>query len=536
MNVKYLFLAVVAAFSMLVTSCDDEQLDQQPSNSLTDDLIISSKETAETVLNGAYMYMEHYYYLTIGMSALEIMGNDIKISNGNYGFSTYKWLMYAYDYVQYADVVDGWWSAYTNYMWSRAYRSIDNCNLLIEAAADGSIPAGCEDMVAQAYGIRGWNFLHLYHLYCAAYNNPQLGGDNGKGLFLRLTKATSEESTMVERSNLKQSFDQIISDLTYAYEHVAENGSYYMNPKACALLLARTYAEINDWANVKKYAEIAASQNFDGSNLMSQAEWQSGFMDANSEWLLGMNFNAETTNIYASFPSFWHSFTSMDKEAVWGTANYGTKVPGNSLAEQFDALGDEGDNSYGAQDYLVGYSTVRACKSFVDTFNKDANGVWTDCRALFPAYLDEADGYFIAKFNQHNTLGIADYPLARIAEAYMLEAEAQYRSGNSAAGLAILNTLQAARGGSISAEINENEIYLEHRREFYGEGHALGLMKRLQMGVNRTGADHWSTTLTLPANSGKMMFPIPDKELDYNPHYKNGNAEYNQGQNDNWAR
>ena len=532
MNNKYLFLTGVAALMMAATSCSDDQLDQQPSNQLSNELMIANKENAATVLNGIYYNTEHYYYLTIGQTAQEVMGNDIKMTDGNYGFPTYYWLMFAYNYIQYPATVDGWWSAYAPYMWTKAYAAITDCNLLINAYENQELVSGAEDYAAQAYGMRAWNFLNLYHLYCNSYANE---GGSGKGLFLRLSNASASNDDLVERSSLDASLAQIEKDLLQAYslcKSVSATGNYNMNKEAAALLLARTYSELGDWASVRKYCDIATSGDYSGANLMSPEEWQSGFMTANDEWLLGLNFNSETTNIYASLPSFWHVFTSMSPEAVFGTAEYGTKVPGNSIDEQFDYLGNENDNSYGAQDYLTGYSTVRACKSFVETFRKADNGSFGDIRALFPAYIDEKDGYIIAKFNQKATLGVADYPLCRIAEAYLLAAEASLH-GQGSDGLQILNTLQQARKGSVSASLTEDEVYLERRRELYGEGFALGDLKRLKRGVSRTGVDHWSTTLSLPAGSGKMMFPIPDNELLYNPYYKDN---YNAGQNDNWAK
>lgn len=517
---------------MLASACSDDRLYQDPTTSLSDDNVTSSYEAANTVLMGAYAATEHYYYLTIGQIAQEVMGNDVMISSGNYGFSTYKWLMYAYNYVQYPATVDGWWSAYAPYLWRTAYKAIGNCNKIISSAE--TLPSGCEDLLAQAYGIRGWNFLNLYHLFCPAYNNPTYGGDSGKGLFLRLTPSSSDNSLMVERSNLKESLDQIISDLTYAYENSSSsNNNYYINPKACALLLARTYLEINDYTNASKYAEIAASSTFDGSNLMSVEEYQSGFMTANSEWLWGANFNSETTNIYASIPSFYHAATAMDANSTFGTAAYGTQVPGSSVSERTTYLANN------AVDYMTGYSTVRIAFSFANTFAKDEEtGAFKDCRALFPFYVSDQDGYFTAKFNNNGSLGIADYPLARIAEAYLIEAEAKYNLGDASTALTVLNALQTKRNGTVSTSIDMEEIYKERRRELYGEGFAIGDIKRLQRPLERVGDEHWcdSDLKSLPANSPRMMFPIPDNELKYNPNYKDSDADYNKGQNDYWAK
>lgn len=39
--------------------------------------------------------------------------------------------MYSYAYQQYPREFDGWWSAYSPYMWEKAYKAIDECNQII---------------------------------------------------------------------------------------------------------------------------------------------------------------------------------------------------------------------------------------------------------------------------------------------------------------------------------------------------------------------------------------------------------------------
>ena len=96
---------------------------------------------------------------------------------------------------------DGWWSAYSPYMWEKAYKAIDECNQIIVNA--DKLPEGCDDLLAQAYGIRGWNFLNLYHLYCASYTSA---GPSGQGLFLRLTPADASGDN-APRSDLATSME-----------------------------------------------------------------------------------------------------------------------------------------------------------------------------------------------------------------------------------------------------------------------------------------------------------------------------------------
>lgn len=526
---KYKNIFVALAIGLLLASCSSDLLDQEPSNAISDKEATSTADNVSAVLMGAYDNTGCYGYLTLGQIGMDVMGDDAMISNGTFGFPNYNWHVFSYQYIQYPKENDGWWSNYCLYLWKFAYIAIGQCNTIISNA--DNLPDGCEDYLAQAYGLRGWNFLNLYYLFCPAYNNPTLGGDNGKGLFLRLTPGSADASSNVARSTLKESFNQIISDLTYAYEHCTSSSNQYFNKRAAALFLSKAYLEIDDYANASKYAEAAADNTFDGSNLMSRSEWQSGFSSANAEWLWGFHFDTNSSNIYASIPSYWHMADAMDASSTFGTAAYGTKVPGATIDEQVGYLEDN------ATDYQTGYSDVRMAFSFVNgLFSRNSKGVWEDCRALFPFYLSERDGYVPAKFNNNGSLGVADYPMARIAEAYLVEAEAKYRQGDNEAALKVLNALQKQRGGTISTKIDIDEIWKERRRELYGEGKALGDLKRYQKPLERTGSDQWSSTLTLPANSPRMMYPIPDDELDYNPNYKNSTADYNKGQNDYWAR
>lgn len=485
---KYLKVFLLVFITSLF-SCSTDDLHLTPSTALSDETVIETIETANTVLMGAYSKTGHYQYLTISNISLDVMGNDVMISDGSFGFSTYEWLKHSYNYNQYPREVDGWWSAYAPYMWKYAYEAIDHCNLLINAGDD--LPEGSEDILAQAHGIRGYNFLKLYYLYNNSYSNA---GANGQGLFLRLTPGTPDGEDDVPRSNLGESLNQIIADFKYAYDHATGSDPYFFTKNAAALLLARTYMELEDYENAQRYVETLS--NFDGSDLMSKEEYQSGFNTINSEWVWGFNFTDETSNIYASIPSFYWAAKSKDPESTFGTPGYGSQVTYSYLEDN-------------AVNWVIGYSTVRIPWSFANLFGPN------DYRALFPFYISEKDGLFTAKFSSKESLGVADYPLGRLAEAYLIQAEI-YARENNPAGLGILNALQSKRNGKLSTQLTVDEVWLERRRELYGEGFALPDIKRLKKPLERVGQEQWSSVKSLPANSPRMMFPIPGDELDYN--------------------
>lgn len=482
MKIKYILLGI--AFPLFY-SCSNDMLDQEPSTSVSDDAIMTDVAAAKTALMGAYAQLGDYRYHTLATVTSDLMGEDLTMTSGAYGFSTYNWLVFSYQYAQ-TPVDDPWWTGYCAYIWRFAYKSIDQANTII-ASAETLKPEGTEkeDMIAQAYGLRAYNFLVLTQLFARAYTDQP----DSKGILLRLEPGSSDETQNVPRTTVKEAYQQILSDLTYAYEHCTGTDAQYVNQKGVALLLARTYLNMGDYTNAEKYATLAAG-SYTGENLMSQTEYRAGFKDHNKEWLWFFNFTSNTCNLYASIPSFYWYCTDFQGY------EYGAKI-------------DPKDVESKATNMLKGYSTVRASASFRDMFED------TDSRKLFPGYVYEEDGYFISKFGHRANIGDAEYPFCRIGEAYLIKAEAELQVGNAAEAKKVLNTLQEMRGAT-PTDATLDDIWKERRKELYGEGFALNDMKRLHKPLKRTGPDQWAGVKELPANSPRFMLPIPNTEMFYN--------------------
>ena len=308
-----IFLAIIA-LSGVFASCNKDVLNPLPTNAVSDEQIFTDAASAQTALNSAYSLIGSYVSITLGTIMSEVMGEDALMTSGEYGRPTYNWNMYSYTYSQ-VPAQEPWWFGYSNYIWEVDYKGIDAANCIISYMGDRTNEDGVAQLVAQAYGVRGFLYLRLVHLFAAAYTtNP-----DGPGLIL-ITEPQNAASEHVGRSNLKATYERIISDLKAAENGLQTTDKAYLTPKAVDLLLARAYLDMGDFASAKTYAEKAADNVFDGSNLMSQAEWKSGFKDHNAEWLWFYDFNAVTSNLYASIPSFYYhadGFTSADEDG-WG--------------------------------------------------------------------------------------------------------------------------------------------------------------------------------------------------------------------------
>ena len=484
-------LYIVAVVLIGLSSCSREKLSPIPSNAVSDEQIFSSVASAQTALNGGIMNIGYFQSNTLQVIMSEVMGEDALMTSGNYGIDTYNWNVYSYTYSQVAED-EPWWFGYANNIWLYEYKAIDAANNIIKYVTDMPEENGKENLLAQAYALRGFVFLRLARLFAPAYSlNPE-----APAIILRTTPADGA-SEHLGRSCLKDTYAQILKDLDYGRQHCSAADAAYFTPKACALFMARAYLDMNDWKNAAKYAAEAASDTFDGSNLMSPAEYQAGFMDPNDEWLMYYNFNETTSNYYASIPSFYY----LAKDA------YSVDASGKANPSDMEYL-DTPDEADYFEAPLYGYSTVRWTKRFRDSFED------TDCRKLFPFYFFEADGWFTSKFSHRNlSIGDADFPLARIAEAYLIKAECEAQLGGDAK--IVLNALQAARGASATDGSLES-IYMERRKELYGEGFRLYDIKHEHVALDRTqDPEHWAIE-KLPADSPRFMLPIPQNEMLYN--------------------
>ena len=133
---------------------------------------------------------------------------------------------------------------------------------------------------------------------------------------------------------------------------------------------------------------------------------------------------------------------------------------------------------------------------------------------LYPAGDERLDLFFMGngamrtgKWN--NQYGCIN--LIRLAEMYLIRAECNQRLSTTvgATPLADYNTIHTRAGNTSVGSVTLNDILLERRLELAFEGFKIHDIKRLKLSVG-----------TRPYNDNKLLFPIPQRELDANPTIK----------------
>lgn len=193
--------------------------------------------------------------------------------------------------------------------WTYGYYRIFYSNVVLDhidkVDLGGQSETNRDNVKGQAYFFRGMALFQLAELYCPYYSIGM--EDSEYGLPLQLESDINEP---VNRSSVKETYKQIIEDLTLAHQYLPEKSHTAVRPskEAAYALLARINLVIGDYEKGLKYADLAL--NID-NELIDYGE-----LDAN-----------------LPFP-----FTLLNKEVIFYGVTLGTASVHNQTRAKVDTL------------------------------------------------------------------------------------------------------------------------------------------------------------------------------------------------------
>lgn len=403
-------------------------------------------------------------------------------------------------------------------VWNNFYGRIGNANFLITGAKNliesGNLSTGDLESVQEYYGeacfLRALMYFKLTEYFCKAYDKSTAESTFGVPVVTEYAP-TAVASKYPHRGTLAATYAQIDEDLKEAEKYVTTEGSpnaAYVTKDIVTALRARfalsaqdyqiAYENANSLIQGKKYALVTDAAKFaDGwvNDNLSETLWQPVIIDAS---------DGGSANSY-----FINNLTGNEGD---DDPQY---IPEDWVLNLYDASADIRYNAYFEE---------RA----IDARGNKGNLVLL---VKFPGN---------KKFNTSASSRYVNMPkIFRIAEMYLIAAEAAYNNGNEKVASDILNDLRTARIAGwaktdYSGTALQKEIRDERVRELFGEGFRLSDIKRWHIGFSRsagqnpsllqTGANYVS--LSLPADSPKFVWPIPTTEISANPQMK---GEQNEG-------
>lgn len=477
----YKFIALIA-ITLSMAACEKEYLDTAPTDQVDAGAAFLTTTNAWAALNGIHraMYVRYNSQGEYGQPAVmintDMLGEDLvmtAVGNGWYN-NTYKWIDHRNEN-----------SGLTRFIYEFYYRLIGNANLIIANIDNADGPQEDRNAIkGQALAYRGWAHFNLVQFYGKRY---QAGTTNSQpGVPLMLTPTTEGQA----RATVEEVYAQVNKDLDDAMALLTENrpAKSHFNINVVQGIKARVALTQQNWTVAAQMAENARK----GYTLMSNADYLSGFNDVkNAEWIWGLDHIDDQTTFFASF----HAYIS----ANFNSTNIRTNPKAiNKLI--YDQMSET--------------DVRRACWLPAPT----AGNVITPPGGVLKPYMTQK---FLASSSSNS---VGDVPLMRAAEMYLIEAEAKARGGDETGAKQALFELMSNRDPNYTLSANAgqaliDEIMLHRRLELWGEGFRFLDLKRLNLPLDRNGANHTAAltlTFDVPVGDIQWEFLLPRRELDSN--------------------
>lgn len=465
---------LLACFLIAFSGCA-KFLDVNPKGEVFDNDMFSSSEKFADALYGAYNEIASHKNLYAGdiFWAAEIMsGNVSSITDNVYG-----------------NIALGNWDnngpvKFRQDLWENAYKAINHINNIVKHAYNPD-SAGIENIdlyTGEALALRALVHFELLRLFGA----PFWAGDEYKKTAIPYVKNYSFDINPV--SSLEQVYAYIIADLKEAEKMLGKDERYipvvrdntpgdflscriiHLNLYAVQALLARVYWTKGDLENAAVYAEkVISSGKFSFRPQSAFVQPDNGTLDLN-ETIFGLYTSSDSDG-----------FQGLNK----GKYGFGTSSTAFNLADDWKSI-YEGGSATGT-DYRL--------NAWFDESEKRLK------KLINPVFYQGEN----AKYSGKSILGAN---VLRLPELYFIMAESCLKS-EPAKAAQYFNSVITSRGldplpiGSLTYDI----LYLERRKEFYGEGFTWHEMKRQGMDIP-TGTG----TVLDGSNPANYMVPVPVEE------------------------
>ncbi|MCM1516658.1 MAG: RagB/SusD family nutrient uptake outer membrane protein [Paraprevotella sp.] len=524
------FSLLVVGAALSLSSCIEETFPED--DSATSDKVQESATAVQALLSGIptamsqsyYVYGEQVHETDMGYPAYMIaqteLLSDICPGTSQTGYDWYS----SYNIGSQSRSFGP--TTYFAYLpWFTFYKFIKTTNDVIDVVDPETETSGEKlAAVGSAYAARAFNYYMLSVLYepvaCEYMDYGHvLGATTDETLsVIKVTEKTSpEEAKNNPRLTHREMMDFIYSDLETAEKCLLKsNQTDKTLPDLAATyaIMAKAYAWDEKYDKVAEYAQKAIEAC--GGTPMTQSEWldkNSAFTKASSGWMWYLQYSAENMSNLANYVGW------MSAEAQWGYGMLNYAAINRILYDQIGA-GDFRKGAWLDPDRKVTLSYY--------------GGSYDNLSVMGQEFIDDAPDYMAVKFRckdgNYNdfTVGAASQvPVLRIEEMYLLKALAIGETNSAQAGVEELNRfVQTYRDANYRCKATdlanlEQAVITQLRIEFWGEGNAFPIAKRIGMDVinNYEGTNAPADTYKVNFRKGKpnWTFCIPSNEISVNP-------------------
>jgi hypothetical protein len=388
---------------------------------------------------------------------------------------------------------------------------IVNCNEFLRQTTDEKLAARGIDAAlkaeiavyrAEARFLRAMTYWHLTDTF------------GGGSLVTEDSPSTFFYPEYATRAELYKFVDEELTAITPLMKAPKTNEAYRVDQAAAWMLQAKLYMNAKVYSGTDKYAAaVPLITKIVGSSYSLHNNYNQLFLadndknGAQNEFIFAIAFDGLRTQTYGGTTFLTHA-----------------PVGGSMKAAEFGING--------------GWAGIRTTAAFVDKFTANT----TDRRGQFykEGQTKEiknignfTDGYAIQKFRNVTVNGVqgsdktgdfsdSDFPIFRLADAYLMYAECFVRGagGNATTALGYVNALRTrAKGAAVnSGDLTLDFILDERARELHWEGHRRTDLVRFGKFSGGSYLWPWKGGVAggSPTQSYRDLFPIPANALSSN--------------------
>lgn len=445
MKLRHKIFALLAILCLGSTACE-ESLDIDPKQSIDAKDAITTEDDLQGAVIGMYAILGGgELYGTNLLLLPELLGAEENIA----------WYGTFVSYRQVANKTMTSDNADVQRTWVAGYAAINLANIILDKLDVVSDPATRDRIEGEALFVRGIMHFELVRLYGKAWNDGD--PNTNLGVPIRTTAVTTEEQarTFARRNTVAEVYAQAQQDLERAKELLPELNEERANTYAASAFLARMHLQRQDYA--------AALQ--EANRVIEEGPF---------------NLNPSVTAIFRNdntAESIWEIQQNDQNNA--GTANDGL----TTFYADLEGIG-RGDIAVLSYD-LYEEQDTRLTELIYEGFlyGDIQSGKWTN-------------------FGQN-------IPVVRLAEMYLIRAEANLRLGSAvgATPLEDVNLIRARAGATPLSSLTLDDVLLERRLELAFEGFRIHDVKRNEETLD--GGNY-----TIPWDSPDLVMPIPRREID----------------------
>lgn len=432
------------------------------------------------------------------LEAADIVGQD---NNYNW-FSTCSELTtrnadYANPYIRYRGVYD------------EVARANDVIKAYGEITAETS--AEIKYKVAQAYAVRAFCYLNI-----APYFQFNYKTSSDKPCVPLVTETTTD-FTNNPRATVKEIYDQIVSDLDFAIanlEGYTRPDKSKIDKQVAYGLRARANLDMGKYAEAASDA-AAAAQGYTPASI-AEVSTPSFYNITDHNWLWGYDMTMDVAKAfpYATSSAWIRSFSANGYSAGTGTYFCINNLLYNKIPES--------DVRKGWWVNTDLYSPLLDNLTFGQLKGQQiATEEIDDVKLIFLPYTNVKFGMYTIG----GTTNEEDWPFMRVEEMLLIQAEGLIKSGQTAAGVQVLNDfVRTYRDPQYNAEATgrkiEDEVWFQRRVELWGEGFSNSDTRRLGKPLVRFhGSDsNWPQAFrfNMTADDGWWLLRFCTDELNTN--------------------